>query len=43
MLTTLETVAHDTANNVAGFVTDAPAKRAQTIYPLSKLDKPSIF
>jgi hypothetical protein len=35
---TLETVALDTPNNVAVFVTDAPAKFAPTICPLSKLD-----
>jgi hypothetical protein len=32
---TLETVALDTPNNVAVFVTDAPAKRTPTICPLS--------
>jgi hypothetical protein len=36
---TVETVALDTPKNVTGFVTDAPAKRAPTICPLSKLDK----
>jgi hypothetical protein len=36
--TTLETVALDTPNNTAVFVTDAPAKRAPTICPLSKSD-----
>jgi hypothetical protein len=40
---TLETVALDTPNNVAVFVTDAPAKRAPTICPLSKSDKSPIF
>jgi hypothetical protein len=40
---TLETVALDTPNNVAVFVTDAPAKRAPTICPLSKSDKSYIF
>jgi hypothetical protein len=40
---TLETVALDTANNLALFVTDAPAKRAPTIYALSKSDKSPIF
>jgi hypothetical protein len=41
--TTLGTVALDAPNNVAGFITDAPAKRAQTLCPLSKSDKSSIF
>jgi hypothetical protein len=36
---TSETVALDTANNVAIFVTDAPAKRAPTACPLSKSGK----
>jgi hypothetical protein len=30
---TLETVALDTHNNVAAFVTDAPAKHTSMIYP----------
>jgi hypothetical protein len=40
---TLENVALDTPNNVAVFVTDAPAKCASMIYPLSKLEKPPHF
>jgi hypothetical protein len=40
---TLETVALDTPNNVAVFITDAPAKHAATIYPLSKLNRSPIF
>jgi hypothetical protein len=40
---TLETVALDTPNNAAVFVTDAPAKRAPMIYPLSKSDKSPFF
>jgi hypothetical protein len=40
---TLETVTLDTPNNVAVFVTDAPAKRAPTVCPLSKPDKSPIF
>jgi hypothetical protein len=36
---TLETVALDTSNHLAEFVTDGPAKREPTIYPLSKLVK----
>jgi hypothetical protein len=36
---TSETVAIDTPNNVAVLFTYAPAKRAPTIFPLSKLDK----
>jgi hypothetical protein len=39
----LETVALDTPNNVTDFVTDAPAKRAPTICPLSELGKTPIF
>jgi hypothetical protein len=39
---TLETVALDAHNNVAVFVTDAPAKRAPTI-SLSKSDKSPIL
>jgi hypothetical protein len=39
---TLKTVTLDTPNNVAVFVTDAPAKRAPTICPLSKSDKSPI-
>jgi hypothetical protein len=41
--TTLQTVALNTPNNVAVFVTDAPAKHAATIFPLSKSDKSPIF
>jgi hypothetical protein len=40
---TLETVALDTPNNVAVFVTDAQVKRAPTICPLSKSGKTAIF
>jgi hypothetical protein len=40
---TLETVALDTPNNLAVFVTDVPANRVPTICPLSKSDKSSIF
>jgi hypothetical protein len=40
---TSETVDHDTPNNGAVFITDAPAKRAQIICLLSKLDKSPIF
>jgi hypothetical protein len=40
---TLETVALNTPNNVADFITDAPAKRAPTIYSLLKSDKSPIF
>jgi hypothetical protein len=40
---TLETVVLDTLNNVAAFVTDAPAPRAPMICPLSKSDKSPIF
>jgi hypothetical protein len=40
---TLETVALDTPNNVAVFVTYAPAKPAPTICSLSKSDKSPIF
>jgi hypothetical protein len=39
---TLETFLLDTPNNIA-VVTDAPAKCTLTIYPLSKLDKSTIF
>jgi hypothetical protein len=41
----LETVAPDAPNNVAVhvFVSDAPAKRPPTIFPLSKSDKSIIF
>jgi hypothetical protein len=39
---TLETVALDTPNNVAGFMTVAPAKGAPTVCP-SKSDKSAIF
>jgi hypothetical protein len=40
---TLETVALDTLYYVAVFVTDAPAKHAQSICSLPYLDKSSIF
>jgi hypothetical protein len=40
---TVETVALDTPNNVAVFVTDAPAKCSLTIRPLSKSDQSLIF
>jgi hypothetical protein len=40
---TLETVALDAPNDVTVFITEAPAKRALTICPLSKLGKSSIF
>jgi hypothetical protein len=40
---TYETVALDTPNNVAVFVTDAPEKRTPTIYSLSKSDTSPIF
>jgi hypothetical protein len=40
---TWETVTPETPNNMAVFVTDAPAKRARTICPLSKSDKSPIF
>jgi hypothetical protein len=36
---TLETVALNTLNNVAVFVTDATAKCAPVVYPFSILDK----
>jgi hypothetical protein len=39
----LQTVALDTPNDVAVFVTDAPAKRAPTICSLSKSDRSPIF
>jgi hypothetical protein len=39
----LETLALDTSYNVVVFVTDAPAKRASAICPLSKSDKSPIF
>ena len=42
VLITLETAAVDTPNKVAGLVTDAAAKRAQTICPLWKSDKSPI-
>jgi hypothetical protein len=40
---TIETVALDTHNDVSVFVTDAPAKRAPTICPLSESEKSPIF
>jgi hypothetical protein len=40
---TLETVALDSPNNVAVFVTHAPAKHTPTMCPLSKLDKSPFF
>jgi hypothetical protein len=39
----LETVALDTPNNVAVFITDVPAKRAPTICPPLKSDKSAIY
>jgi hypothetical protein len=40
---TLETVALNVTNNVAGFTVDSPAKRAPTIYPFSKSNKSPIL
>jgi hypothetical protein len=40
---TLGTIAFDTPNIVAVFVTDAPAKHAPIISPLAKWDKPHLF
>jgi hypothetical protein len=39
----LETVTLDTPNNVADFITDASAKYAPMICPLSKSDKSPVF
>jgi hypothetical protein len=40
---TFQTVALNTPNNAAAFVTDAPAKHAPMICPLSKLDKSPVL
>jgi hypothetical protein len=40
---TLETVALDTPNKLVDFITDAPAKRAPTIFTLSKSERSPIY